>query len=165
MRPRVDEGVPLGLFGDDLALEEAQDDVQRLGHAVALHVGIDAQHQRVGRQQSRPGAEHDAAARHVVELDDAVRRHQRIMVRQRDDAGAEADRPRALGGDRDEQFGRADRLPAGGMVLADPRFVEAQPVEPGHQLQVALEALRGVFLHRMERRQEDAVAELELGHD
>ena len=50
------------------------------------------------------------------------------------------------------------------MVLADPRLVEAEPVEPLHQLQVAVHAGRGVFVHRMERRQEDAVTELDLGH-
>ncbi len=50
------------------------------------------------------------------------------------------------------------------MVLADPGLVKAQPVEPGHQLQVALEALRRVFLVRMERRQENPVAQVDLGH-
>src|SRR5262249_50403337 len=36
--------------------------------------------------------------------------------------------------------------------------------EPDHQLEVALEALRRVLFHRVERRQEDAVAERKLGH-
>src|SRR5215813_10887083 len=50
------------------------------------------------------------------------------------------------------------------MVLADPRLVEAEPVEPLHQLQVAVHAGRGVLVHRMERRQENAVTEVDLGH-
>ena len=75
--------------------------------------------------------------------------------------GAEADRAGAFGGDGDEQLRRADHLPAGGMVLADPGLVEAEPVEPLHQLEIAVHAGGGVLVHRMERRQEDAVAELD----
>lgn len=54
--------VPVGLLGDDLAAEQAQDEVERLLHAVALGVGIDVEHHGVRRQQAGPGAEHDAAA-------------------------------------------------------------------------------------------------------
>jgi hypothetical protein len=45
MRARIDEGVPVGLLGDDFPMEESKNNVQRLGHAVALRVGIDPQHQ------------------------------------------------------------------------------------------------------------------------
>src|SRR5690606_16099190 len=38
MCSRVYEGVPVGLLGDDLALEQAEDHVERLRHTVALHV-------------------------------------------------------------------------------------------------------------------------------
>ena len=130
MQPGALHRVPVGLLGDDLAAEQAQDHVQRLGHAVALGLRVDAQHHRVGRQQARPGAEHDPAARHVVELDDAVGDHHRVMVGQRDDAGAEADVLGALGGEGDEDLGRADDLQPGRVVLADPRLVKAEPVEP-----------------------------------
>ncbi len=108
-----------------------------------------------------PGAEHDPAAGHVVELDDAVGDHHRVVVGQGDDAGAEADVPGALGGECDEDLGRADDLVAGGMVLADPGLVEAEPVEPLHQLQIALQALGRVLLVRMERRQKDPVAQID----
>ena len=165
MRARIDEGVPVGLLGDDLAAEEAQDHIQRLGHAVALGVRIDPEHQRVRRQQAGTGTEHDAAARMVVELDDAVRSHQRVMVRQRDHARAKTDRAGAFGGNGDEQLGRADQLPAGGMVLADPGLVEAKPVQPLHQLEIAVHAGGGILVHRMEWRQENAVSELDWGHD
>ena len=51
------------------------------------------------------------------------------------------------------------------MVLADPRLVETQTVEPPHQLQIALDAGGGVFVHGMEGRQEGAVAEGNAGHE
>ena len=47
------------------------------------------------------------------------------------------------------------------MVLADPSFVKAELVEPHHQLEVALKALGGVLLVRMERRQKNPVAEID----
>ena len=81
----------------------------RLGHAVAGS-RVDPQHQGVGGQQARPDAEHHPAAGHVVELDDAVGDHQRVVVRQRDDAGAEADVPGPLRRDGDEDLRRVDGL-------------------------------------------------------
>jgi len=65
----------------------------------------------------------------------------------------------ALGGEGDEDLGRADDLEPGRVVLADPRLVKAELIEPHHQLEVALEALGRVLLVRMERRQKDPVAE------
>ena len=111
-------------------------------------------------EQPGPGAEHDPAARHVVELDDAVGDHHRVMVGQRDDAGAEADVLGALGGEGDEDLGRADDLEPGRVMLADPGLVKAELVEPRHQFEVALEALGRVLLVRMERRQKDPVAQI-----
>ena len=104
MRPGVDEVVPIGLLGDVFAFEQAQNQVQRFGHAIALRIGIDAHHQRIGSQQARTGAEHHAAARMVIELDDPVRHHQRIMVWQRDHARPELDRLGPFGGHRDEKL-------------------------------------------------------------
>ena len=82
MQPRIDEGVPVGLFGDGLVTEEPQDHVDPLGHPVALGHRIDPEHQRVGGKKPRSGAEHDAPARVMVELDDAIRHHQRVVVGQ-----------------------------------------------------------------------------------
>ncbi|MBV8577415.1 MAG: LLM class flavin-dependent oxidoreductase [Acetobacteraceae bacterium] len=48
----------------------------------AMMLGIDPEHQRVGGKKPRPGSEHDAPARVMVELDDAVRHHQRVVVGQ-----------------------------------------------------------------------------------
>ena len=72
--------------------------------------------------------------------------------------------PRALGGGGDEQFGRAVGLVAAGMMLADPRFVEAELVEMLDQFEIALEAEQGVFVIRMKGRQENATPQLVLGH-
>ena len=97
----------------------------------------------------------------MVELDDAVGDHHRMVVGQRNDAGAEADVLGTLGGEGDEDFGRADDLEPRRMMLADPGLVKAEFVEPRYQFEVALEALGRVFLVRMERRQEDPVAEID----
>ena len=87
------------------------------------------------------------------------------MIRQRNHPGAEPDRLRAFGGHRDEQFRRTDQLPSGGMVFADPGLVEPQPIEPLHQFQIPVDAGRGVLVHRVEGRQEGAVAQPDAGHD
>src|ERR1700731_4715531 len=49
-------------------------------------------------------------------------------------------------------------------MLADPGFVEAEPVQPLHQFEIAIHAGGGVLVHRMERRQKDTVAKLDHGH-
>jgi hypothetical protein len=71
----------------------------------------------------------------------------------------------ALGGEGDEDLGRADDLVTRGMVFADPRLVEAELVEPLDQLEIALEALGRVLLIRVERRQKDPVAEIGQRHE
>jgi hypothetical protein len=93
------EGEPVGPAGDGLAAEQAQDDFEPVHHAVALGHRIDAEHHRVRVQEPVAGAEHDPAhprfrEGHVVELDDAVRDHQRVAVWHRHDTGAELDPPR-----------------------------------------------------------------------
>ena len=159
LEPRVLEREPAGVAGDGLTpVEQGHDRLERLLHHVALLGGVDAHHHRVRRQLSGPDAQHRAAARQVVEEDHAVGEHQRLVVGERAHAGAELDAPRALGGDADEDLGRRDDLVAGGVVLADPGFLEAELVEPLDQLEVALERERGVLAGRMERGHEDAEA-------
>src|SRR5690606_23829515 len=63
---------------------------------------------------------------------------------------------RALGGGRDDQLGAGDRLPAGGMVLADPGFVIAECVEMGDQVHVAGNGEGRVVAGAMEGREEDS---------
>jgi hypothetical protein len=50
------------------------------------------------------------------------------------------------------------------MMFADPRFMEAETIEPLHQFEVSVHTCRRVLVHWMERRQEDAVAKVDLGH-
>ena len=155
---------PVGLVGDDFAVEQPHDDAERFRHAVALLVRIDAEHHGVGHEQAGAEAEHGASAGLVVELHHAVGDHQRMMIGQRDHAGAEPDMLGALGGGGDEQLGRAVGFVAAGMVFADPGFVKAELVEPLDQLEIALEAQQRVFVVGMKRRQENSRAQLVLGH-
>ena len=99
----------------------------------------------------------------MIKLDDAVRRHQRAVIGQRHDAGAELDAPRALRRGGDEQFGTRNDLEARGVMLADPRFLVTQAVEMLDQLEIALDAERRVFIDGMKRCEENAVAQLD-GH-
>ncbi len=152
------------MLGDGLAVEQPDDDVERLVHHLALVARVDADLQRVVHQGARAHPEHRPAARHVVELDHAVGQHERVVVGQRDDAGAEPDVPGALGRGGDEHLRAGDQLEAARMMLADPRLVIIQPVEVLQQLEVALDRQGRVFVVIMERRQEDAAAQIEIAH-
>ena len=103
-------------------------------------------------------------ARHVVELHEALRHHQRMVVRQAGDARTELDVLGAVGGDADDDLGRGDDLPARRVVLADPRLVVAEGVEPLDQFQVAVERQGGVVADAVERGEEDAEAQAVVGH-
>jgi hypothetical protein len=140
MQPRLAHPIPFALPGDHLAGEQAGDDVDRVGHAVALGFGIDAEHHRVRRQQAWTEAEHRPTTGLVVELDDAVGHHEGVVIGQRDDPSAKADVLRALRGGGDEQFWLAVDLVAAGMMFADPRFGVIVHIQPLHQLEVALHA-------------------------
>jgi hypothetical protein len=72
----------------------------------------------------------------VVELHDALRHVERVMVGQRDHARTEPYPRGVLGGGGEDQLGRADGLPARGVVLAAPELVETEPVEVGGELDV-----------------------------
>ena len=138
LEARIAQLEPVRLVRDRLAAHQRHEHADRLVHAVALLLHVDAHHEGVGGQRARPHPEHHAAARHVVELHDAIGEHQRVVIRERGDAGAEADVPRALGGGGDEDLGRGDDLVAGAVVLADPGLVVAELVEVLDQLHVAL---------------------------
>ena len=133
-----------------------QDDAQALVHARALRGRLDAKERRVGGQRAGPDAEHRAAAREVVEQDDAVGDVERVVIRDADDARAEPYALCAFAGGREEDFGRGDDLPTAGVVLADPCLVEAELVEPGDEVDVAPQRQRGVLARAVERCHEDA---------
>ena len=60
--------------------------------------------------------------------------------------------------------GERDQFPAGGMMLADPGLVVAEPVQPLEQLDIAVDRQRRVFADAMERCQEDAELHAAMGH-
>jgi len=115
VQPRLLELEPVGLHGDRLlAFQQRHDGGERLLHAVALGRGIDAHHVGVRRQRARAAAQHGPPARHMVELHEAVRDHQRVMIRQAGHARAEADVARSLDGGPEEHLRpRADVGPRG----------------------------------------------------
>jgi hypothetical protein len=133
------------------------------GHA-PLIAGRDADFLGVVNQRSRPYAEHRPSARHVIELHHAIRQNERVMVRQRGHARSQADVARARGRGRDEHFGRGDDLETARMMLANPGFVVVEPVEQFDQLQIAFQRDGGVFFQIMERRKENAAAQVSVIH-
>ncbi len=100
----------------------------------------------------------------MVELDETLRHQKRMVIGQAGDAGAQLDVPGALGRCGDDQFGRGDDLPSGGMVLADPSLVVAELVEPFDQLEVARHRQGRVVAETMEGRQKHAEFQAALGH-
>jgi hypothetical protein len=85
MQPRLAHPIPFALPRDHLAGEQAGDDVDGVGHAVALRLGVDTEHHRIRGQQARAKAKHRPAARLVVKLHDAVGHHEGVVVGQRND--------------------------------------------------------------------------------
>jgi hypothetical protein len=109
-------------------------------------------------QRARPYAEHRASTRHVVELDHAISQNERMMIRQRHDAGAEPVMARASGRAGDEHLGTGDDLETAGMVLADPGLVIVQPVEMLEQFHIAFERERRVYFEILKWSEENAAA-------
>src|ERR1700738_1663807 len=94
----------------------------------------------------------------MVELDDAIRRHQRVVIRQRHHTGAEADLLGSLCRGGDENLGRGDDLEACRVMLADPGFFVAKPVQVLDQFKVAMKCFSWILVERVKRGQEDAIA-------
>ena len=94
----------------------------------------------------------------MVEQDHPVGQHERMVVRERADAGTEADVAGPLGRRRDEHLGGGDDLETGRVVLADPRLVEAELVQTGDELEVALERQRRVLTRGVKGGQEHTEA-------
>src|SRR5207247_951314 len=109
-------------------------------------------------------AEHGATVGQVVDEDDAVGDVEGVVVGDADDAGAEPDALGALAGGGDEDFGAGDGLPAAGVVLAYPGLVVAEVVEPGDDLEVALEREGGVLAGAVKGRHKDAKVHAFGGH-
>jgi len=88
-----------------------QDDVERLGPSGPRLLRDRHRPNISASDGSRPGPTPNIASspRHVIELHDAIRNHQRMMIWQRDDAGTEPNPLRTLGNSpRNHQLGRGD---------------------------------------------------------
>ena len=92
----------------------------------------------------------------MIELDESLGDHERMVVGQRDDAGPQHDPVGALRGGRKEDLGRGDHLPSSGVVLAAPELVVSEVVHKLDQLEVALKLQRGVFAYGVMRRKKRA---------
>jgi hypothetical protein len=111
-------------------------------------------------REARADSEQRPPARLVVELDHAVGNHQRVVIRQRDDAGSEPDALGSLSGGGDEKLGRPVDLESARMMLADPRLVVSELVEEFDELEIPLHAQRRILVIRVERGQKDTGAKL-----
>ena len=164
MNTRILERVPLSLLRHDFPIEQSHDGVHGLHHAIARAGDRDVQHVRIGGQRSGAEAEHGAPAGLVIELHDPIGHHQRVVVRKRDDGGAQLDPRSPLCRSRDEQLRRAVDLHAPGVVLAQPELRVPELLEPLHELEVALHRQRGIFVVRVMRWSEDANANMSVAH-
>src|ERR1700730_10550756 len=117
---------------------------------------FDADHRPVGRQRARPDAEHDTAAREMVEQDYALGDPQGVVIRKADDAGAQPNRPLPSSRHGHEDFRRSADLRSRRMMFAEPRFVIAAAIEPLDELKITLQRERRIDAWLMKRRQKDA---------
>jgi hypothetical protein len=134
----AETGVQVVVMGYERFGQQADDDVEVGFQQLSGVGGGQADHRRVGRQRARSDAADHPAVGEVIEQHEPVGRPQRIVVRQRDDPGAEPDPLGPLRGRRDENLRRADDLAARGVVLTDPDLVVADRVEVLDQLEVTL---------------------------
>jgi hypothetical protein len=110
----------------------------------------------VGWQRTDPDPEPIAALRQVVEVSDAVRQFDRVVVREQVPERPKID---ALGSEqrlRDQEIGSRARLPGRGKVLADPCFFETEAVEPLDLIEVPALSVANGSLRRMRRHQHGA---------
>ena len=143
---------------------EAQDDVECLARhlAVLARIAVDVEHRPVAGQAARRHAEVEPTLREMVEHRDPVGELGRMMVRHQEPAGADAHARglhQRLG---HEQVGRGVRLPGRGVVLADPRFAEAELVGPAELLEIPLMPVVQAALGRVRWHREQSVVHVSL---
>src|SRR5687767_11639373 len=98
----------------------------------------------------------------MIELRDAVRRIQGIVIRQRHDACTELDALRALGRGSHHEFGRTDDFVAAGVMLAIPELRNTQFIRISREFEIALIAERWAFIHAVEWRHEQTQSKFDL---
>ncbi len=72
------------------------------------------------------------------------------MIWQANNPGAEFDIFGTFRGGGNKQFRGGDSLPAGAVMLADPRLIKAEIIKPLQEFEVAFESQRGVLTQRVE---------------
>src|SRR5262245_33660963 len=82
--------------------------------------------------------------------------HERMMIGEARDPGAQFDPARALGSSGHKHFRGADGLPAGAVVFTDIGLIKTQHIEPLDNLQVAFQGQGRVFTWPVEGSHEDA---------
>src|SRR5215475_5511765 len=107
---------------------------------------------------SRARAEDHPSSGHVVELHHALCHVERVVIRQRDDAGGELNALRTFASGGQEHLGRADHLPAAGMMLAAPELLVAELVQLLDEVEIATELEHRMLADRMVRSEERAEA-------
>src|SRR5438093_2261542 len=115
---------------------------------------VDAEQLEVARKPAGAHAPIEPAPGHLVELGDALREHERIVIRQTRHPRAELHplrQPERLG---DEQVRTRDVLPHRRDVLADPRLLEPQAIERDELLEILLHRPGGVGSGRVQRHRE-----------
>ena len=149
---RVVQREPVALVGEALAArQQALDDRDGLVLAVPQQHRVDAERVGVRRQRTRPGAQHRPPQAHLVELDDALGHHERMVVGDGGHPGAQLDAAGAHRRSGQEHLGRADGLPSGRVVFAAPELVVPQPVEVGNQVEIPLQLQRRALPRQMVR--------------
>ena len=128
--------------------KQVEQDREILDEVLSEPPRVETDHRCVRLQHAGTDAEHEATAREVVEEHRTIGHPQRVVVRQRDHAGTEAD----AGGPRRhvaaEDLRRGDRLDASGVVLAEPRLFEAERLEELDRLRVGCwSASVGFWIH------------------
>jgi hypothetical protein len=83
----------------------------------------------------------------VVQEYHAIRDHVGVVIGQADCASAQANMAGATCGGGNKHFRRGDSLPAPAVVLADPRFIESQVVQPLDQLSISFQGQGRVLAH------------------
>ena len=80
----------------------------------------------------------------MIELHHALSDVERMVIGQGHDPGGQLDAPGPFPRRGQEHFGRGDRFPAAGMMLATPEFVVPELVQVLHEVEIAAE-----LQHRM----------------
>jgi len=119
-------------------------------------LGIDAEHLEVARKPAGADAPVKTAARHLVELRDALGQHEGRVVGQARHARRQRHGLRHRQRLGDEEIGARDVLPLRREVLADPRLLVAEPVQRRQLGEVVVHRLGRVGPGRVQRHREIA---------